>query len=333
MLKITNLRKKYKNFEVLKGLNMNIERGDVYGFLGKNGCGKTTTMNIICNIVAKTGGRIEFLPKDVATGTQPQAVQSAQVTQVGWQSSEPQSDNTPSYRPKIGYLTESPALYAFMNGYEYLKYIAACANYTGDVNARITEVLDVVGMTEGANRRIKGYSRGMNQRLGIAAAMFDHPELLILDEPTSALDPEGRAEVMSIIRNLKQSGVTIILCTHIITDVERVANQIGIMKNGIIAEEGSIDSIMAKYRNQSSHITVRLEIPSEQVASQMRMLPSVHSSDYNNANGIVVLGSQDVGTLQEEVMALIVREKIRILEFVSQRKTLEDIYFMITGGQ
>ncbi|MCL2755273.1 MAG: ABC transporter ATP-binding protein, partial [Oscillospiraceae bacterium] len=216
MLTITNLRKSYKNFEVLKGLNMNLAKGDVYGFLGKNGCGKTTTMNIICNIVAKDDGLVRF-----SRGRASDAGVSLAFDE--------------SEKPHIGYLTETPSLYSFMNGYEYLKYIAACANYTGDVNRRIAEVLDVTGMTEGATRRIRGYSRGMSQRLGIAAAMFDHPELLILDEPTSALDPEGRAEVMGIIRNLREVGVTIILCTHIITDVERIANKIGIMKDGVIA--------------------------------------------------------------------------------------------------
>ncbi|MCL1903002.1 MAG: ABC transporter ATP-binding protein [Oscillospiraceae bacterium] len=300
MLRITDLRKKYKNYEVLKGLNMNLEKGSVYGFLGKNGCGKTTTMNIICNIVPKDGGTIGF---EAGSGQ----------------------------RPKIGYLTESPALYGFMNGYEYLRYIAACADYELDVEKRIEEVLEVTGMTEGARRRIKGYSRGMNQRLGIAAALFDHPELLILDEPTSALDPEGRAEVMNIILNLKSSGVTIILCTHIITDVERVADKIGIMKNGIIAEEGSIDSIMTKYRNQSKDITVRLADPHPDTAAPMRMLPSVNSSNYNGMNGVVTLGSDNIDSLYNELITLIYENKIKISELIAQKTTLEDVYFAITG--
>ncbi|MCL1865994.1 MAG: ABC transporter ATP-binding protein [Oscillospiraceae bacterium] len=302
MLKITDLRKKYKNFEVLKGLYMNLERGDVYGFLGKNGCGKTTTMNIICDIVAKDSGKVEFTAEDGA-----------------------------KVKPKIGYLTESPALYGFMNGYEYLNYIAACANYTGDVHKRVTEVLELTGMIQGAARRIKGYSRGMNQRLGIAAAIFDNPELLILDEPTSALDPEGRAEVMKIINTLKQSGVTIILCTHIITDVERVANKIGIMQGGLIVEEGLIETVTAKYRNQSTEIMVRLASPDEEISTQMSMLPSVNSHQYNGVSGIVVLGSANTDTLYDEIIEFISSRKIRISELVAQKTTLEDVYFAITG--
>jgi ABC-2 type transport system ATP-binding protein len=304
MLKISGLKKKYKNFEVLRGLDMNLEKGIVYGFLGRNGCGKTTTMNIICNIVAKDEGQISFVGND---------------------------DLGVPIKPKIGYLTETPALYDFMNGYEYLRYIAACAGYEGNVNARVNEVLQVTGMTQGAYRKINGYSRGMNQRLGIAAAIFNNPELLILDEPTSALDPEGRAEVMGIIRNLKQSGVTIILCTHIITDVERIADKIGIMKDGIIMEEGGIDEIMAKYRSYSSQITVRLANPDVEAASAIAMLPSVDSNYYNEVSGEMTLGSEKTDLLYYEIIEFLYEKKIKVSELVAQKTTLEDVYFTITG--
>lgn len=131
-----------------------------------------------------------------------------------------------------------------MNGFEYLEYIAGCARYAGDVKKRIAEVLEITGMSEGGKRRIKGYSRGMNQRMGIAATIFDNPDLIILDEPTSALDPQGRAEVIGIIQNLTATGATILLCTHILSDVERVASRIGILKNGRLALEGSISDVM-----------------------------------------------------------------------------------------
>jgi ABC-2 type transport system ATP-binding protein len=265
-------------------------------------------MNIICNIVSKDEGAVKFADGGSENG---------------------------GTRRKIGYLTETPSLHGFMNGHEYLRYIAACANYEGDVNRRIAEVLDVTGMTEGATRRIKGYSRGMTQRLGIAAAMFNNPELLILDEPTSALDPEGRAEVMGIIRNLRDCGATIILCTHIITDVERVANKIGIMKNGIIAEEGSIDEILTKYRSRSSNMTITLAYPDDELAAEMRLLPSISYSEYNPVSGRVTLGaanSEIADALFDELISFVYRKKMRVTEIVTQRTTLEDIYFMITGG-
>ena len=213
MLHIKNLHKSYGAFEVLRGLEMNVNKGDIYGFLGKNGCGKTTTMNIVSNIIPKDSGEINFGKENC----------------------------------KIGYLPETPSMFTYMNGYEYLDYIASCCSYKDDKKKRIDEVINIVGMAEGGKRRIKGYSRGMNQRLGIAAAIFDHPDLLILDEPTSALDPQGRAEVMSIIKNLADMGTTIILCTHILSDVERTANRIGIVRDGRMAVEGTFIFTMSVF--------------------------------------------------------------------------------------
>jgi len=224
MLRITGLKKSYRGFPVLLNLNMNIEKGDVYGLVGTNGCGKTTTMNIICNIIPKDDGDIAFENEGI----------------------------------RIGYLPESPALYGYMNGFEYLDFIGACCEYEGDIKARTAEVLSVTGMNDGAKRLIKGYSRGMNQRIGIAAALYAHPDLLILDEPTSALDPQGRAEVMEIITKLAASGATIILCTHILPDVERVANKIGILHGGVMAVEGTIDDVKRRYEGPNAlHIRLR----------------------------------------------------------------------------
>jgi len=300
LLTITNLQKRFKKYNVLRGLNMRVEKGEVYGFLGKNGCGKTTTMNIICNIIAKDGGSIAY------------------------DSGKP---------PKIGYLTETPALFGYMNGYEYLDYIAACANFSGDADKRIAEVLSLTGMTEGGYRRVKGYSRGMVQRLGIAAAIFDSPELLVLDEPTSALDPEGRAEVMRIISDLKSSGTTIILCTHIIADVERAADRIGIVRDGVIALEGRVSDIIAEHRQNSRQIAVTLSPPDAGAAAVLRGLPRVKASEYNEKSGLVELFSDDADSLCEDVIALIHEKKIRFSEFTAQKSTLEQVYLSLTGSR
>lgn len=222
MLHIKNLHKSYGAFEVLKGLDMNVNKGDVYGFLGKNGCGKTTTMNIVSNIIPKDSGEIIFGKENC----------------------------------KVGYLPETPSMFTYMNGYEYLDYIAACCSYKGDKKKRIDEVINLVGMAEGGKRRIKGYSRGMNQRIGIAAAIFDNPDLLILDEPTSALDPQGRAEVMNIIKQLADMGTTIILCTHILSDVERTANRIGIVRDGRMAVEGTMAEIKDQFARTGKKIVL-----------------------------------------------------------------------------
>jgi len=300
MLKISGLTKSYKRFQVLKGLNMNLEKGDVYGFLGKNGCGKTTTMNIICNIIAKDEGEITF-----------------------------SSENT-----KIGYLPETPALYGYMNAYEYLDFIGACCRYEGDIKQRTAEVLDITGMKDGAERQIKGYSRGMNQRIGIAAALYAKPELIILDEPTSALDPAGRAEVMEVIRRLADDGATIILCTHILADVERVANKVGILNNGIMQVEGEIGAVKKQFA-EGNIINVRLREYTTEAVSALCSIDMAQRSEASETSGVTVYAKEGVSEkdLYNKVIMTLAENNILPETLGFKRMTLEDIYIGITSGQ
>ena len=299
MLEIRNLHKSYKNFNVLNGLYMTINRGDIYGFLGKNGCGKTTTMNIICSILPNDDGEI-ILGED---GTN---------------------------RIKIGYLPETPSLFRYMNGYEYLGYIAYCCKYKDDVNKLIGEVLELTGMTEGGKRRRKGYSRGMVQRLGIAAAIFDHPDLLILDEPTSALDPEGRAEVMNIIKLLSGTGCTILLCTHILSDVERVANRIGILCGGKLAVEGSIDEIMSRYG--ADCVEIQLTAPDAHAVELIKNSGISKNTDYFEASALITADVDSPEKGIKEIMRLLADSDISVSSVRLARPTLEQVYLDITGG-
>lgn len=297
MLKITGLRKSYKGFSVLNGLNMNIEKGDVYGFIGTNGCGKTTTMNIICNIIPKDGGEIAF-----------------------------EHPNT-----KIGFLPESPALYGYMNGYEYLNFIGACCEYEGDIDSRTRELLEITGMSSSADRLIKGYSRGMNQRIGIAAALYSAPDLLILDEPTSALDPEGRAEVMEIIQGLASSGSTIILCTHILSDIERVAGKVGILRGGVMAVEGTIQDVQKRYASENVlHVKLRYMPDS---SDPLCLMEHVEKSEILH-EGITLYAKHGVSEAEFFYKAISTLHTNRIvpesIEF--KRLTLEQIYIGITNG-
>ena len=302
MVNIRNLQKSYGDFRVLDGLNMELPKGEVYGFLGKNGCGKTTTMNILCNIIPKDGGDVLL-------------------------------DGGEGGDVRIGYLPETPSLFSFMNGYEYLRYIAACCKYEGNIDTRVDEVLEITGMREGAKRRIKGYSRGMNQRLGIAAVMFNHPRLLVLDEPTSALDPEGRADVMSIIRQLSQMGCTIILCTHILSDVEKVAGSIGIMSGGRMAVEGKIADIMQ--RHARNEIELRLYETNEQGVNTVRsleQLPMIDKVDFYDKTGVFVLRTTDTQSASRELVNILAKNDIIPYEIMTVTENLEQIYLKVVGG-
>lgn len=300
MLKIKELDKSYGSYKVLNNLEMTVNKGDVYGFLGKNGCGKTTTMNIVANIIPKDRGIIEF----------------------------------ESETKKIGYLPETPMLFPYMNGYEYLDYIAGCCNYKGDVKKRIDEVLELTGLKDGAKRRIKGYSRGMNQRLGIAGSIFHDPDLLILDEPTSALDPQGRAEVMNIINRLSERGTTIILCTHILSDVERVANRIGILSNGRLAIEGTLDEIKEKSPLAAKRIEVSFfDGPQKAVPVISPFCQGKFYLDSKTGKIRIPMDKNaDEKAEAERFLKLVQENNLLMSEFLVTGGSLEEIYLSLTAN-
>lgn len=295
MVKIKNLKKSYGSFPVLRGLDMNVPDGVVYGFLGRNGCGKTTTMNIICDIIPKDDGDVEL------GGGKP---------------------------IKIGYLPESPTIFPYMTAAEYLEYIGACTEYEGDLKKRAAEVLDIVGLTAAAGRRTKGFSRGMIQRLGMGAAIFQKPDLLIFDEPTSALDPQGRMEVIEIINQLKSMGSTIVLSTHILSDVERVSDRIGIVKDGVIAEEGSLKEILRKHGGDVINLTV-CNLTQEQKIILLRV--DFARAEYNENTGLFRFGTDNAELAAKQLMKLLSDNEIIAESFNIGTATLEEIFGKVTG--
>lgn len=297
MVTIRNLKKSYKGFPVLRGLNMDVNDGDVYGFLGRNGCGKTTTMNIICGVIKKDEGEVKLGNGSPIT---------------------------------IGYLPESPAIFDFMTAREYLEYIAACAEYDGDIKKRADEVLELVGLRDAANRRTKGFSRGMTQRLGMGAAILKKPELLIFDEPTSALDPQGRVEVIAIIERLKGLGCTIVLSTHILSDVERVANRIGIVNGGQIAEEGDIKTILRKYSGDVVELSVR-ELTDAQKLALLKV--DFAAAEFNNETGVFRFGGfeDDTNNVSKRLIKLAADNDIIIESFKLGTASLEEVFGKVVG--
>ena len=218
MIIIKNLNKSFGNFQTLNNLSLTVRKGEIYGFIGRNGAGKSTTMNIIAGLSKADSGTCIVNGKDVRTINHPSDL-------------------------KIGYLPESPNFYGWMTAYEILAFLAEGLDKKFK-QSRINTLLTWVGLDKVKNRRVGGFSRGMKQRLGIAAALIHDPELLIFDEPSSALDPQGRSDVIKLIQDLKTMGKTIILSTHILSDVERVCDRIGMINHGRIVVEDSLQRLL-----------------------------------------------------------------------------------------
>ena len=299
LIRLRDLCMAFDDELVLDHINLYINDSEFLTLLGPSGCGKTTTMNIVSNIIPKDSGEIIFGKENC----------------------------------KVGYLPETPSMFTYMNGYEYLDYIAACCRYKGDKKKRIDEVINLVGMAEGGKRRIKGYSRGMNQRIGIAAAIFDNPDLLILDEPTSALDPQGRAEVMNIIKQLADMGTTIILCTHILSDVERTANRIGIVRDGRMAVEGTMAEIKDQFaRNDKKIIMGIFGDPNAAIQSVNKCTGGRFYFDRQRAIFEIPLEYDENEQIKaQQIINEINSAGLTLSLFVIENKTLEQIYMDTIG--
>lgn len=242
-IEIVNLSKTYKGkrrrmVEALKGVSLEIGAGEVFGFLGPNGAGKSTTIKILTGQIRAAGGDARILGISVAD---------------------------PAARRKIGYLPENPAFYDFLTAREYLRFVGrAFAMDEKAISAESSRALDLLDLLSAADRPIRGFSKGMVQRLGLAQALLHHPEVYILDEPMSGLDPMGRALVKEIIRDLKRQGKTVFFSTHITADIEALCDRIGIIVNGgLRAVEGvpellsrQLDGYLVRYTDAAglSHV-------------------------------------------------------------------------------
>ena len=223
VLKITDLHKSYGRKNVLDGLDISVQEHSIFGFVGKNGAGKTTAMKAVLGLIKVDAGHIYVCGERVAFG----------------------ETGTNKY---IGYLPDVPEFYPFMTSREYLRLCGECLDMSRhEIDVRCDELLATVGLI-GEKHRIGGYSRGMKQRLGIAQALFCKPKLLICDEPTSALDPIGRREILDLLTSLREA-TTVFFSTHILSDVERVCTDIAILNDGRIALNGTIDEIKALHEN------------------------------------------------------------------------------------
>ncbi len=229
ILKIENLRVEFKSREsvdgikqAVKGLNLSVDQGEVFGFLGPNGAGKTTAMNVLLGFVNATAGDAWLFGVNV---------------------------REPIARQRIGYLPEQTYYYKFLSAEELLRFYARIFRLPkARIEGRIEAVLKLVELEHARKRPIKTYSKGMQQRVGLAQALINDPDLLVLDEPTSGLDPVGRMKVRQIIQRLKNEGKTVFFSSHELGEVESVCDRVAILKEGQLQAEGRVADLVARHQ-------------------------------------------------------------------------------------
>lgn len=203
----------------VRDLNLRVESGEVYGLLGPNGSGKSTTLKIILGLVSPTRGKAEIF---------------------GCES------NRVASRESVGFLPESPYFYGYLTASETIGFFGKLCGLRGrELAARVDELLELVGLTSARDRRLRGFSKGMLQRIGLAQALVNNPRVVVLDEPTAGVDPIGSREIRDIILDLKKRGITVLLSSHLLGQVQEVCDRIGILANGVLVREGRLDDLLA----------------------------------------------------------------------------------------
>jgi ABC-2 type transport system ATP-binding protein len=303
MLKVINLNKKYGELEVLKNISFEIKKGTIYGFLGPNGAGKTTTMNILSGLIDFNGGEV-YLDGEIF------------------------KKNKRHLLRKVGYLPQNPIFYNYMSAIEYLHFIGELTNMPEtNIKARTAEILDIVKLTDAAKRKVGQYSGGMKQRLGIAVALFNKPEMVFLDEPTSALDPEGRMEILEYIKDLKSVGTTVFLSTHILSDIERVCDEVSILDKGKIIISDNLESLKSKYIQPIFDIEFeKCCFNFDKILLESKWVEKVLKKE--NKASIYV---NNIDIAKSELLKLLVQGENTILSFNLRKSNLEDIFMRLVN--
>jgi ABC-2 type transport system ATP-binding protein len=306
---IRDLTKRYGGASgvlALDALNLDVPAGSVFGLLGPNGAGKTTTLRLLVGLARPTRGTV--------------VIDAGRIDPA-----------RPGRRLGIGVLDQDPRYYGWMRGRELVEMVARLhGRSTTDARERATEVLERVGLSDAANRRIGGYSGGMRQRLGIAQALVDRPRLLVLDEPVSSLDPEGRRDVLALIAELRETA-TVIFSTHVLTDIERICDRVGILDHGRLVTEAPLDELLARYALP----LYRLVPESGEDAGLARLataLRSVSWVDRVDVDGVgMTVGVTDEDAASRELLRAVVAAEVRLAAFERVRPDLEDVFLRLVG--
>ncbi len=296
-IEIQDLYKSYDGLSVLRGLDLRVPQGSVYGLLGPNGSGKSTLIHLLLGFLRPNRGTLRVLGQhDLAL-----------------------------VRGRIGYLPERLRYHLHYTGREYLRYLGQFSDMAGPQLARrVADELDAVGLSAAADRRLATYSKGMLQRLGIAQALLATPDMLLIDEPTSGLDPAGQREILDLLGELRQRGHTIFLATHFLDEIDLLCDTVGILYDGRLAEQIDVPTLRAPGRSallKLAHITPELQ------AQLAQLSPAVRSS------GREIALQPNTPALQAQVLRALLDANVPIISLEPQSRPLEEIYMRVVRGE
>lgn len=303
MLEVADLQKRFKNKTALNHLSLHVPPGEIYGLIGQNGVGKTTFIQICMGLLKADAGQIKLFGNDIFR-------------------------NPVLIRESVGYLPEEFGIYDNIKVFEYLEFYAALYGMPYQMKKYIMELLDLLNLSDKADNYVNGLSRAMKQQLGIARCLVHNPVLLILDEPLIGLDPVGKAEIIASLLKLKQMGKTILLSSNVLTELESVCTQIGIIKNGAMEVEGTTSQVLQKVK-VSSPILITVICDStkaQKVLHKNENVTSISAAGNTFYTGFSGTDEQEAQLLQE-----LIAEGIQVTNFSRIKGSLENIFFEITG--
>ncbi|WP_026818174.1 ABC transporter ATP-binding protein [Arthrobacter castelli] len=303
-IETSGLTKSFAHQQAVDDVGLSVPRGSVFGFLGPNGSGKTTTIRMLLGLASATSGTIRLLD-----GAMPDA--AAEVL------------------PRVGALVEGPAFYPFLSGRANLHRLDTADRYAprSTRRRRVNEALERVGLSHAAGKRAHAYSLGMKQRLGIANALLTPRDLLILDEPSNGLDPQGTREVRNLVRSLADGGSTVFVSSHLLAEVEQMCTHVAVMSTGRLVAQGTLEELRGH-----DHVQLRIETPDVGDARQVLASLGLQPDQGGPMAAATVTADLTVpGLHPEAVNAALVSAGVRVRGFAADATSLEDRFVALTG--
>ena len=301
-----DLSRTYGSMTALSGLNLTVNRGDLFGFIGSNGAGKTTTLRILATFLTPSGGRAEVLGKDVVK-------------------------DADAVRHMIGYMPDFFGVYKDMEVTEYLDFFGACYRIpSGRREKTVADVLELVGLSEKKGALIGALSRGMQQRLGLARVLIHDPQLLLLDEPASGLDPRARIEMMAILQELQRMGKSIIISSHILSELQSLCNRVAIIERGKLIYSGPVQGVRDQMASgRTFWVSVASNLAS--AGELLRAHPEISAVDEEEGRLKVVL--KDHESDPSIVADVLVKGGARLTGLREEELGLEEVFLRVTRGE